>query len=653
MERSTSAPSPAGAPALPRLRHEPALDGLRGVAVAVVVLFHLGRLQGGFLGVDLFFVLSGFLITSLLVVEDADRGAIGLRAFWARRARRLLPALFMVVAGVAVLIATLTPAGDRPTFRGDALATLGYVANWHALADEAGYWDLFVQPSPLDHMWSLAIEEQFYVLWPPLVVAALALARRRRRGDVAVLAGLSSAAALVSFVVLALAYSPLDTNRAYYGTDARVGPTLLGATLAVLTAGSMHSASPGAAAPGSRAGWREGALGWAAVAVIGWTFISLDGIGPTYYRGGLVAFSVAAVTLVFVVTSRHGSALGRALSSRPLTALGAISYGVYLWHWPVIVYLTAERTPFDGAPLDLLRVLVTLGLAVVSYHLVERPIRRGALRGRPVRGALVGSVAVTAGVVLVATAGTARVPGTDVAMGAMDGDGGYTLRPEDIPAGAERILLVGDSGPTYLGPALAAEAERVGAVATTAARPWCTILQPEGASRAPDGAVTAREPCHEQRREAWSALVEEFDPDVVVYYLAAGGGATEMMLDGDWVTECDRGYGSYLAAALGDDVDVLAAGGAVVALATTPEAPFVMGGQPVLDALDCRRATFDDVAGRHPRTEVVDLAAVLRDATDEQEASLYRDAAHLSEAGAAVAARWLVPRSLALLDDFA
>jgi hypothetical protein len=137
----------ADGPAAPTLVHEPALDGLRGVAVGVVVLFHLGRLRGGFLGVDLFFVLSGFLITSLLIVEHRSRGSIDLRAFWVRRARRLLPALLVVLAGVSVLLGTLRATGDRPRFRGDALATLAYVANWHRMAAKDSYWDMFSQPS--------------------------------------------------------------------------------------------------------------------------------------------------------------------------------------------------------------------------------------------------------------------------------------------------------------------------------------------------------------------------------------------------------------------------------------------------------------------------------------------------------------------------
>ncbi len=661
----------------PRLRHEPALDGLRGLAVAVVVAFHLDHLRGGFLGVDLFFVLSGYLITSLLLVEQRGRGTIDLGRFWSRRARRLLPALFLLLAGIAFLLATLTPTGERPTFRGEALATLGYVANWQAMGDDVGYWDMFTQPSPLDHMWSLAIEEQFYLVWPLLVVGLLAVARRARLLGASVVTVAAAGGALVSFVVLAAEYTPLDTSRAYYGTDARVGPTLLGAALAALAArrgrarvpepiavagvpepppAAFGVAEPRPDASGSsdhataargagRSVWL--AAGLAALAVMAWSLVATDGTRSWYYRGGLAAFSLAAIVVVHIVTTGRGGPLARGLSVRPLVALGIISYGVYLWHWPVIVYFTPARVGVNGLWLDALCVAVTLALAVGSYLLVERPIRRGALRGRPIRLALAGSVAVTAAAVLVVTNGVARVPGTDVALA---GSGNAsTVYPAEIPQDASRILLVGDSGVIFLGPALAAEAERHGAVAASDARPFCTVLAPEGTGRIPDGTVTARKPCHDTRRDKWSELVERFDPDVVVYYIAAGGGVGDLLLDGRWVGPCEQTYDAYLLEALTADVDLLAEGGATVVLATTPEAPFISADPPAVHrALACRRTTMDGVVAARPATEIVDMAAFILGAQADSEESFYRDPVHLSDLGARQVAAWLVPTTLAL-----
>src|ERR1700686_3714230 len=179
----------------PRLTHQPALDGLRGLAVAAVLLFHGGHLSGGFLGVDAFFVLSGFLITSLLLAEARDRGGIALGAFWARRARRLLPALAGVLAGVALYAVLFAKPDELATIRGDALATIGYFANWRAIFNSRDYWTLFRSPSPLDHTWSLAIEEQFFLVWP-LVVAVLVRGCRGRA---------AAARLFVVSVVLALA----------------------------------------------------------------------------------------------------------------------------------------------------------------------------------------------------------------------------------------------------------------------------------------------------------------------------------------------------------------------------------------------------------------------------------------------------------------
>ncbi|HET6952328.1 MAG TPA: acyltransferase family protein [Acidimicrobiales bacterium] len=673
--------APAG-PAGPRLAHEPALDGLRGLAVAAVVAFHLGHLTGGFLGVDLFFVLSGYLITSLLLVEHGGGGRIDLGRFWSRRARRLLPALFLLLVGVAVLIFRFTPAGERPGLRGDALSTLGYVANWHALFDKLGYWDMFAQPSPLDHMWSLAIEEQFYLVWPLVVVGLLALARRRSRPGTRsglgarTVAGVALAGAAASFVVLAVTFVPDDTNRAYFATDSRVGPTLLGAALAAVTVSRRRRGAGTAGAVGdgvppvtggrgpTRTTPARLAAGTAALVALVVGFVVVDGTASAYYRGGLVAFALAAVVLIHLVTGGRGGVLARLLAWRPLAALGVISYGVYLWHWPAIVYLVPARARIDGWALDALRVAVTLACAVVSYLAVERPIRRGALRGRPVRLALVGSVAVTAVAVVAGTAGTSRPPTVTVAgvssevpqaAGALaerEGDAGnpYRYYPAAIPEGAPRILLVGDSGPMFLVPALAAEAQRAGAVVASDSQFGCTPLAPEGVARWGDRIVET-EPCHDQRRAGWADLVEQFDPDVVVYYLAAISGLTDVKLDGDWVGDCDAAYDGYLVEALEGDLDVLTGTGAQVLLATSPLAPIAGINATGPDAVVCRADTYRVIAGDRSDTAVIDMAGVVAAGAGEDHIGMFGDPVHLSPEGAAYVAAWMVPEALTALSS--
>jgi peptidoglycan/LPS O-acetylase OafA/YrhL len=620
----------------PRLHHEPALDGLRGLAVAAVVIFHLDRLEGGFLGVDLFFVLSGFLITSLLLAEHR-RGTIELGRFWERRARRLLPALFVMLVGVGVLLAWLAEESERVRVRGDALATLGYVANWHRMVSEIGYWDIFGMPSPLDHTWSLAIEEQFYVLWPLVAALVLGSGVRSLAGPrVRRLGLLSLAGAAVSFALLALMWVGGDTNRAYYATDTRIGPTLLGAALAAFVIGRPRRTGPPAR-------WIEAA----AVAALGWMAVcatAIDGQGFSYYRGGLASFSVCAVFVIFAFTGGPLGPVGRAVAWRPLRWLGTVSYGIYLWHWPVIVFLTDERAHLGGWPLDGLRVAVTLAVAALSFRFVEQPIRHGALPGRRLLVAGGGALAVTLAVVIAATWGTAPATGAGIDRVPVEGSDnpGY-LYPSDIASGATRLLLIGDSGVGHLGPGLVSEADPDRVAVASNAQITCTVVDPEGETRTPEGEIVRNEPCHDVARDRWDDLVDEFRPDVVVYYLANAGGVANVHVDGEWVTDCDPTYDRYLARALGEDLDLLGQHGARVVIASTPyPGSLFLGTRP---QVDCRNATYRTILRERPGTEMVDLNGyVEQQRADDVE--LYEDAIHFSPSGARRVAEWMIPEIL-------
>ncbi|MGH9112248.1 MAG: acyltransferase family protein [Acidimicrobiales bacterium] len=654
--------TPASAPVVvtpeTTLHHEPALDGLRGAAVAVVVMFHLGRLDGGFLGVDLFFVLSGFLITSLLVTEHRRRRAVDLGRFWARRARRLLPALALLLVGVALLLLAFTAAGERPRFRGDALATLGYVANWHRMAADVSYWEIFSQPSPLDHTWSLAIEEQFYLVWPLVVVAVLSGWGRRpgRAGGARALGVVAVVGAAASFGLLALTYSPLDTDRAYFATDTRIGATLLGAALATLAARrARRSGAPPAAVEG---------LGVIALVWMAWSVVTVDGLAPWYYRGGLALFALAALVVIHAATGGPPGYLARGLSWRPLRWLGTVSYGVYLWHWPVIVYATEDRVGIGGWRLDVGRVALTLATAAASYRLVEQPIRRGARRGRTVWLATAGGSAVLVVAILVATGGTVTTPAGPDAVAASAGPAAatsaapaapgapewqYSFYPDEIPPGARRLLLVGDSGPVFLGPALATEAERTGGFAVAMSSELdCSPVSVEGKVRFPDGKVLNRPVCHDQRRERWRAFVERFDPDAVVYYLANAGGVGEVLLDGEWVTDCDPAFDEHMAETVIEDADVLGGKGARVVLATSPYVGFSSSASA--PQVDCRNETIRRVAERRPGTDILDMNAFVEHEADATGAHSLRDLVHLSDEMAARVGRWMLPAVADILD---
>src|SRR4051794_18786712 len=226
---ATDAPASAPAKTAPPLAHQPALDGIRALAVIAVILFHAGNTYAtaGFIGVDMFLVLSGFLITTLLLRELALTGRVAVKAFWMRRARRLLPALILVLIAVACFGAFVATGDEALGLRGDLLGSLFYVQNWRFVLSGASYFTQFGSPSPLRHMWSLAIEEQWYLVWPLLLFGIMKLTRRNLRAVTAVILGLAAGSATLMYVLSRGG----DTSRAYYGTDTRAQALLVGAAL--------------------------------------------------------------------------------------------------------------------------------------------------------------------------------------------------------------------------------------------------------------------------------------------------------------------------------------------------------------------------------------------------------------------------------------
>jgi peptidoglycan/LPS O-acetylase OafA/YrhL len=374
--------------------HFAGLDGLRGIAVLGVLLYHAGVswAPGGFLGVEMFFVLSGFLITSLLVTEWERSTTIRMGAFWARRARRLLPALFCLVAAIGVYYAVAGPAQAVPDLKGDGISALTYFSNWHQIVAGANYFAATGPVSPLEHTWSLAIEEQFYLVWPIAVLAVLWLASRRgsadRRRPLVLLLVLSLAGAIASAIDVALMFDGgHNLTRVYYGTDTRASGLLIGASLAIgLALVRRRRQQPGDAdvESGRRRRIDPGAL-IAAAALIAFAatiaaMALIGGATPWMYPYGLVGVDVAVVLLIVATVAHPQCAAARALATRPLRALGTISYGLYLWHFPLFLWLNEETTGMSGATLLALRLAATLALSVASYVLIEQPIRQ---RRRP------------------------------------------------------------------------------------------------------------------------------------------------------------------------------------------------------------------------------------------------------------------------------
>src|SRR5215213_6609200 len=373
-----------------RLPYSPGLDGLRAFAVIAVLLYHAGLpwIPGGFLGVEVFFVISGFLITALLLAEWRQRGHIDLKGFWMRRARRLLPALYVLLV-VSLAFSVVFLPGEVAGLRGDVLAALGYVTNWYLILGQESYFEAVGRPSLLQHLWSLAVEEQFYLLWPPILALGLAIGATRLRYRRVLC--LALAGAVAAGVAMALLYAPgVDPSRIYYGTDTRVTGLLIGATLAFLwmpqpsTDGWTLRRNLGSSRFMRRWRWAVPALldivGIAALGTLIWFCLHLGEFQPFLYRGGLVAVALATAALIAVIAYPRARTGSRLLAWRPLRWIGERSYGIYLWHWPVFMVTRPDLdVPFDGVPLLALRLGATVVLADLSYRFVETPIRRGAL----------------------------------------------------------------------------------------------------------------------------------------------------------------------------------------------------------------------------------------------------------------------------------
>ena len=370
-----------------------ALDGLRAVAVAAVLLYHAGlsRFRGGFLGVDVFFVLSGYLITGLLAREYLATGAVALRRFYHRRARRLLPALFVVLAGVCAYVVLRLP-GEAAGFRGDATASVFYVTNWWFVARGQSYFGGTGRPSLLLHLWSLAVEEQFYVVWPAFLLVALGRSPQRTERAERVRAlwravGWATLLAACSIGLTVLLYSPWrDPSRIYYGTDTRAFELLIGVLAALLQiAREKPREQVEAQAPAQPSAHRERArrialesASFLTLAGILWAFAVVPATSPALYPVGLIAVSIASAVLIRTLVA--GTAVSGLLSGRLFVWLGERSYALYLWHWPIFD-VTRPGTDVAWPPQTVLlvRVLLSVVFADLTYRYIETPIRHGAL----------------------------------------------------------------------------------------------------------------------------------------------------------------------------------------------------------------------------------------------------------------------------------
>ena len=636
------------------------------MAVALVLVDHGGipGVSGGFIGVDIFFVLSGFLITSLLLDELGRTGRIDLTGFWTRRARRLLPAAVVMVLAVG-LAREQFPPDAVAGLRHDAIAALFWVANWNFVIAKTDYFTQGSTPSPLQHTWSLGVEEQYYVVWPLLLIGVtlllLLVARRRGRGvsvgavrsGVLVIATMGAVASAAAAVMLASHSSlSLDAsiNRVYFGTDSRAQALLIGAAASALFVRDW---------PALMAGWSVMRSRWGKSIIRVMSLVGLAGLGAaTHYvtgsanefrHGLLSAVAVAAAVVVVCVAVDQDGPLARVLAWRGLVWLGAISYGVYLWHWPVFLVINGERTGWSGFPLFAVRSAATLALAATSWWLIEQPIRRWRpvwVRPLPLAAAIVTTAAAV--VVLVVPVGAAPVvsslpPGVSPA--AVESPPVEAVHPVGgaQPVSGRVVSVFGDSTAWTLMRYLPATPGFNFVDRTVIG---CGIVR--GGPYRYMGQKLEQKPECDTWPSRWRERISHDQPAVALLII----GRWEMVdrvSEGHWTHIGDPAFDTYLAGELNLALQILGSTGARVVVTTepynrrgeTPDGSLYPEDQP--DRADHWNALLRRVIGQRPNVAILDLNKKLCPGgvyTAKVDGVQVRsDGVHLTPEGV----RWLLP----------
>jgi peptidoglycan/LPS O-acetylase OafA/YrhL len=647
------ATDPAGRP----LGYRPGLDGLRALALLAVLAFHHGYAgaRGGYLGVSSFFTLSGFLIATLAIAEWDRTGRLSWRHFWERRARRLLPAALVALAGVLVLQAWVE-IGSGPRFRVDVLAALGYGANWRQASADGGYADMFADPSPVVHFWSLAIEEQFYVLFPLVFAGVMALVGRAgRRGPAA---GVFGAAAALSFAAAWVSASRAGNDGVtYYGTHTRAGEILVGVALAFALATPRGRR---ALRPGRGGGVAMAAAGVGAIIALGWLWTTVAIGHPRLFHG--VTATNALLTAVVVTAVTRAGAFDRALGVAPLRAVGKVSYAAYLFHWPLFLVLAPPRIDVGGRTLFAIRLAATLAAAALSYVIIEAPFRFRLRVPRP-RLAAVMAVGATAVVALAFVLPQHRsafsdLAGAEAAVGLPTSEvrrTGAVLPPDGAPA-TDKVLLVGDS---------VAYSIRTGFHFWNLRSPERTFqVDTHIAFGCPVGGPgivrTAREKhtfadCNTWRPDLPAALAAS-SPDAVVVVIGLAD-LNGREVGGAWRPVGDPVHDAWLRGQVDEVATLLEAQGVPVLWLTFPHIRAKDSLDPTrpwqeLDInepqkVDEFNALLADALADHPGVSLLAFDQWLRTWPEESFSPEDRDGVHFSYAGSDKVGAWLAPQVLA------
>ncbi len=584
-----------------RIAYEPALDGVRALAVAAVLLYHGGFdvLRGGFLGVSTFFTLSGFLITSILLAEHARTGTVRLSAFWERRLRRILPASFTGLVLAALFVALYGDAYQLEHLVGDAIATLGSAVNWWFVFTRRDYADIFGSPSPVQHYWSLAIEEQFYLVFP---VFFLGVARRTRRPRRTLGTAIGILLAASVGLMAALSRTDVTTARLYYGTDTRAAELLAGALLAVVYRGTADRR----ARPPSR--WAYDALGAIGLAVTVAFWCTTHQQDGRLYAGGLAVYALASVALLVGALGSRGP-MHHLLALPFMQGLGRVSYGTYVYHFPIFLWLTPERVHLSEWPLFAARVATTLVVALASYRWLEEPVRTGRMvvGANRWRAPLVATCCLAVTFVLVhRSAGS--TPTVAVSRRVLDDSMPATGMPP------LRVMVVGDSVARNLADGLTRWSGLNADLALrNSTRDGCGIARGDSEDSR-DARLRALD-CT-QWRASWSDTVAQFDPMLVVVY-TGGWDLMDREIPGSPAARsiADAAYRTWLEAEFSRAVDVFASRGArVLWLSSACVRPPTIGPEGVYDPqkIHLLNDVIADVARADPsRVRYVDLFSLV------------------------------------------
>ncbi len=552
-----------------------------------------------------------------------------------------------MLIGVAFYAVVFAAPQELAKIRGDALATIAYVANWRPVFSGQSYFDQFSMPSPLRHTWSLGIEEQYYAFWPLLLLLVLKI-KKITLGKL--MLGTIVAAACSALLMALLFHPGVNPSRVYYGTDTRAQSLFVGATLAVLLL---------------RLGPIEGRIGWPALqgaglafaAIVAFIWLRTTESSDLLYRGGFFFLALSVAVVIAASVQPKAGPVGKLLSLPPLRALGLISYGVYLWHWPIFLMLTPGRVHLGLYELFALRVAVTLAVCTLSYHLLEMPIRRGAFRGRKITWSFAPAGAACLAVALVVVT---RGP---------TGPGAYAVNTPDVmPTQAQggsqppiRVMVFGESVAFSLDSGMQEVAPEYNLSVWNRSTLGCGFSDVDSEmSLTGESGKQAADRCKEWR-QSWQQDLTAFNPDIVLMVFGAWD-SEDRVVGGKTLAAGSPEWADFLSQSLEEKFEILTAGGAKLMLATFPYTrPWVWStlsnGDELEQSTRRREAALNDIyrefAAQHPdKVVLVEFNAFA--CPGDKYSDLYidgvrmrQDGVHFTTGGSTVVARWLAPQIVA------